>query len=53
MSLYDFWWNTVQAGQIDDVNEEVKELKKRVEVLEDWIRYLTEERKVDLPDGRD
>ena len=40
MGAYDFMWNSIQAGQIDDLQEHVKKLEKRIEILEGWIRYL-------------
>ena len=40
MGAYDFMWNSIQAGQIDDLQEQVKELEKRIAILEGWIRYL-------------
>lgn len=47
MSVFNFIWDAAQDGHIDELTEEIEELKKRVQILEDWIRYL--ESKNDLP----
>ena len=43
MSAYDFWWNSVQSGQIDDLKDEVKQLNEKVIILKEWIEYLEQE----------
>lgn len=39
MSVLDFIWNAGQDGKIATLEEEIETLTKRVEILEDWIRY--------------
>lgn len=43
MGALSFTINAIQSGQIDELQEEVASLTKRIEILEDWIRYLTSE----------
>ena len=45
MGLYDVWWNSVQAGQISELEERVKDLEKKVVYLKEWVDYLEAERK--------
>ena len=46
MGWYDYMWNASQQGQIRDLEEEVIELKEKVEILKEWVDYLTHELKV-------
>ncbi len=43
MGLYDFWWNSVQSGQIDDLTDQVQQLQEKVAILKDWVEYLERE----------
>lgn len=43
MSAFDFLWNSVQSGQIDDLTDEVKQLNEKVIILKEWIEYLEKE----------
>jgi len=43
VGLYDFLWNTAQEGQINDLQDEVKQLQEKVAILKDWIDYLERE----------
>ena len=43
MGLYDFWWNTVQEGQIAELRDEVKDHKEKVEILKQWVDHLRSE----------
>ena len=43
MGLYDWWWNSVQSGQIGDLEEEIKTLKEQVFILKEWVDYLNAE----------
>ena len=45
MSAFDFLWNSVQSGQIDDLTDEVKQLNEKVIILKEWIEYLEQELK--------
>lgn len=55
MGAFNFIWDLHQSGQLEELREEVDQLKQRVVVLEEWIRHLTEskEEKVDFSDGRE
>ena len=43
MGLYDFWWNSVQSGQITDLEDQVCQLNEKVAILKEWIDYLERE----------
>lgn len=43
MGLYDFWWNSVQSGQISDLEGKVHELNEKVIILKEWVDYLEKE----------
>lgn len=43
MGLYDFWWNSVQSGQITDLEDQVRQLNEKVAILKEWIDYLERE----------
>lgn len=43
MGALSFTINAIQSGQIGELRREVEQLTKRIEILEDWIRYLTSE----------
>lgn len=40
MSLYDFWWNTHQAVQIDELEERIKKLEEQNKILYEWVQYF-------------
>ena len=40
MGALDYWWNAHQSVQIDEMNEKIEKLEKRIVILEGWIRYL-------------
>ena len=44
MGLYDFWWNTVQAGEINDLRKENEKLKKEIDhltvSLNGWVEHF-------------
>ena len=46
MGLYDFWWNSVQSGQISELEKEVEALTEKVNTLKEWIDYLHSEIKI-------
>ena len=52
MGAYDFMWNSIQAGQISDLNERIEALEKKVEILKEWIDYLEAERKKNGSDNK-
>lgn len=52
MGAYDFMWNSIQAGQIDDLQERIEALEKKVEILKEWIDYLEAERKKNGSDNK-
>jgi chaperonin cofactor prefoldin len=43
MGMYDFMINMSQEGRLSHHEDEIEKLKKRVQNLEDWVRYLSEE----------
>jgi peptidoglycan hydrolase CwlO-like protein len=50
MSLFNWMWDFGQDSQIGELgeqiekqNEKINQLEQRIDVLEDWIRYLTKE----------
>lgn len=45
MGAYDYMWNAVQSGQIREMEERVEDLEKKVEILKEWIDYLSNELK--------
>ena len=44
MSLFNWMWDFGQDSKISDQEEKLEKLQKRVEVLEDWIRYYEAEK---------
>ena len=44
MGLYDFWWNTVQAGEINDLRTENEKLRKEIDQLtvslNGWVEHF-------------
>ena len=44
MGLYDFWWNTVQAGELSDLRKENERLRKEIDQLtvslNGWVEYF-------------
>lgn len=44
MGLYDFWWNTVQAGEINDLRKENEKLRKEIDQLtvslNGWVEHF-------------
>jgi hypothetical protein len=40
MGAYDFMWNSIQSGQIHDVETKVKHLEKNMDIAKQWIDYL-------------
>lgn len=51
MGWLDFTINAIQAGEIDNLEEEVKQLKADMETAKAWIEYLNAEIKW-LRDGQ-
>ena len=43
MSLLEFSWNLHQDGEIDSLEEQVKQLKQNMEIACKWINYLSSE----------
>lgn len=43
MGAYDFIINMSQEGRLGHHEDEIEKLQKRVQNLEDWVRYLSEE----------
>lgn len=39
MGAYDLLINAIQEGKISTLEDRIETLLKRVEILEDWIRY--------------
>ena len=40
MGLYDYWWNTVQTGQIQELEERIEKLEEQNKILYEWIQYF-------------
>ena len=44
MGVYDFWWNTHQAVQIDELEKENQRLRKEIDqltlALNGWVEYF-------------
>lgn len=40
MSAYNFWWNAVQANEIDTLEQQVEQLRKEMDTARAWIEYL-------------
>jgi len=40
VGLYDFWWNTVQAGQIGELEERIEKLEEQNQILYEWVQYF-------------
>jgi len=40
MGGFDFTWNAIQAGQIDELEERIKKLEEQNEILYEWIQYF-------------
>lgn len=51
MSLFNWIWDFDQDSKITTSQEKIEALEKRVDILEQWIRYLTE--KEDLNDNEE
>jgi archaellum component FlaC len=43
MGAYNFTWNAIQSGQIDELKEEIETLKEQVLILKEWVDYLNNE----------
>jgi nitrogen fixation-related uncharacterized protein len=43
MGLYDFWWNSVQSGQISELEERIKALEEQNKILYDWVQYFKQQ----------
>jgi hypothetical protein len=41
MGAYDFMWNSVQSGQIHELEERTKKLEEQVKILKEWVDYLS------------
>ena len=63
MGLYDFWWNTVQEGKLNDLEQENERLRKEIDqltlALNGWVEHfntkikeLENDRKFRTDDGR-
>jgi nitrogen fixation-related uncharacterized protein len=50
MGLYDFWWNSVQSGQISDLEERIEKLEEQNEILYVWVQYIKQQMKVTYDD---
>ena len=46
MGAYDFMWNSIQAGQIRDLEERIKKLEEQNEILYEWVQYFKQQLKV-------
>lgn len=51
MSLFNWIWDFDQDSKITESQEKIEALEKRVDILEQWIRYLNE--KEDLNDNEE
>lgn len=40
MSMFDFWWNSVQAGQIAELEERIEKLEKQNQILYEWVQHF-------------
>lgn len=40
MGAFDFWWNTIQAGEIRELEERIKKLEEQNQILYDWVQYF-------------
>ena len=43
MGLYDFWWNTVQEGKLQDLEDRIKVLEEQNKILYDWVQYFKQQ----------
>lgn len=43
MSAFDIFWNLSQESDINDINDEIAQLKKQVSLLKEWIDYLNKQ----------
>jgi uncharacterized protein YbaA (DUF1428 family) len=43
MGLYDFWWNTVQEGKIQELEDRIKALEEQNKILYDWVQYFKQQ----------
>ena len=44
MSIFNWIWDFDQDSKINEQSDRIDELSKRVEVLEQWIRYYEKEK---------
>lgn len=43
MGLYDFWWNTVQEGKLQELEDRIKALEEQNKILYDWVQYFKQQ----------
>jgi hypothetical protein len=46
MGLYDFWVNTVQSGQIDNLEKRIEQLEEQNQILYEWVEYFKHRLKI-------
>ena len=46
MGAYDFMWNSIQAGQIRDLEERIEKLEEQNQILYEWVQYFKQQLKV-------
>lgn len=45
MGAYNYMINAIQSGYISELNEKVKDLEKKVDILKEWVDYHEEQLK--------
>lgn len=40
MGAYDFMWNSIQAGQIRELEKRIEKLEEQNEILYEWVQYF-------------
>jgi uncharacterized protein (UPF0335 family) len=52
MGAYDFMWNSIQSGQIQDLVERIEKLEEQNKILYEWVQYFKTQIKKESDDER-